>query len=293
MRRSAQTTLYMKGSLCGFIRLAAVTAGVLVAAAARGQETAPARASRNVQQQLWHERYGTVSRPGDDGGRRRFDPWRSCREITVGAGIYAPVTGASGAEACYRIGYMQYGFGGLGFGAGVRYLPELRGLSDCFEVPFTVAWRTPLPQRGAWRSRVPDVLSGTADAVRERRWESACYRRERSGGSIFLSMLLLILPSRVEFTGGVSPGWIGGHSDIYSVSLGGGPWHEEGIVRRQSFTATLDAGVKLSYRIWRFTLSVMPEYHFRVTDNFRSVQESCVSIGRGYFSLTGGLGVMF
>lgn len=54
--------------------------------------------------------------------------------------------------------------------------------------------------------------------------------------------------------------------------------------------------MKLTYRIWRFTLSLTPGVHYSLTDNFRtwsSASDRQTDPGRWYFSFTGGLGFLF
>jgi len=72
----------------------------------------------------------------------RFVPQESFRELTVGVGLHAPLKGDDfGSTECYVVDYAVYGYDGIGFHGGLKYIPEIRGISDCLEVPFKIAWR--------------------------------------------------------------------------------------------------------------------------------------------------------
>ena len=222
--------------------------------------------------------------PEPQPSRPRFDAWQSRQEITLSIGMYTAMQGeAGGAQESYRLDYASFGFNDLGFRTGVLYIPQLRGIERAVGIPVHLAWRSPLRGRERWSEHWPDAAVSTIE----------------NRGNPLPGLLFILLPQRIEFSGGVTPGWIFGKEAIHaacSPAVNNGNWYEEGVLRHHPFTLTLDAEMKLTYRIWRFTLFVTPGIHYCVTDNFRtwsSASDRQTDPGRWYFSLCGGLGFLF
>ena len=95
----------------------------------------------------------------------RFSPQESFRELTAGVGLHAPLKGDNfgNTESCYVLDYAVYGYSGIGFHGGLKYIPEIRGISDCFEVPIKIAWRSPLRGRNRWREQWPEAVASTIE----------------------------------------------------------------------------------------------------------------------------------
>lgn len=216
--------------------------------------------------------------------RRAFDPWRSTREITFSIGMYMPMQGEEGgAQESFRLDYASFGYRNFGYRVGALYTPQLRGLKGSLGIPVQVAWRTELRGRKRWAENWPEAAAST---IQHR-------------GNPLPGLLFILLPQRVEFSGGLTPGWIFGKKDFHlasSPAINHGAWYEEGVLRHHPFTLSVDAEIKLTYRIWRFTLSITPGFHYFLTDNFRvydTFSGQHTDPGRWYFSLCGGLGFMF
>ena len=214
----------------------------------------------------------------------RFVPQESFRELTVGGGLHAPREGVDfGSTECYVVDYAVYGYDGIGFHGGLKYIPEIRGISDCFEAPLKIAWRSPLHGRSRWRERGPEAAASTIE----------------NRGNPLPALLLLLLPQRIEFNAGITPGYIFDDRHIRRASspwINGGEWYERGVLKKHAYSMSLDIGIKLTYRVRRFVLSMAPEFHYYVTDNFRtysSLTDESANPGHCFFSLTGGLGFMF
>lgn len=216
--------------------------------------------------------------------RRGFDPWQSTDEITLSIGMFMPTRGEEGgAQESYRLDYASFGYNNLGYRVGALFTPQLRGIEGCLGIPVQFVWRSRLRGRERWAENWPEAAASTIE----------------NRGNPLPGLLLILLPQRVEFGGGVTPGWIFGKEDIHSSrtpAVNDGKWYDEGILRHHPFTLSIDAEMRLTYRIWRFTLSVAPGIHYYITDNFRtytSFSDRRVDPGRWYFSLYGGLGFMF
>ena len=161
--------------------------------------------------------------------------------------MYTAVQGEDGgAQESYRLDYTSFGFNDLGFRVGVLYIPQLRGIERSFGIPIQFAWRSPL--------RGPRTLE--RELARRRKPPTIENR-----GNPLPGLLFILLPQRIEFSGGVTPGWIFGKEDVHSTrtpAVNNGEWYDEGILRHHPFTLSIDAEMRLTYRIWRFTLSVSP-----------------------------------
>lgn len=215
---------------------------------------------------------------------RGFNPWQSTDEITFSIGMYMPMQGEEGgAQESFRLDYASFGYRNFGYRVGALYTPQLRGLERSLGIPLQVAWRTELRGRERWAENWPDAAASTIE----------------NRGNPLPGLLFILLPQRVEFSGGVTPGWIFGEKDFHlasSPAINHGAWYEEGVLRHHPFTLSVDAEIKLTYRIWRFTLSITPGFHYFLTDNFRvydTFSGQHTDPGRWYFSLCGGLGFMF
>ena len=219
--------------------------------------------------------------PAKHGG---FDPWQSTHEITFSAGMLTPTRGDDdGAAESFRLDYTSFGINNWGLRTGAVYTARMRGIEGSLGIPVQVAWRSRLRGRERWGEHWPEAAATTI----------------QNRGNPLPGLLFILLPQRVEFSGGVTPGWIFGKEDIHSSRtpmVNNGEWYDEGILRHHPFTLSIDAEMKLTYHIWRFTLSVSPGIHYYVTDNFRtytSLSKRRTDPGRWFFSLYGGLGFMF
>lgn len=215
---------------------------------------------------------------------RGFDPWHSTDEITLSIGMFMPTRGEEGgAQESYRLDYASFGYNNLGYRVGALFTPQLRGIEGSLGIPVQIAWRSRLRGRERWGENWPDAAASTIE----------------NRGNPLPGLLFILLPQRVEFSGGVTPGWIFGKEDIHSArtpAVNNGEWYDEGILRHHPFTLSVDAEMRLTYRIWRFTLSISPGIHYYITDNFRtytSFSDRRTDPGRWFFSLYGGLGFMF
>jgi hypothetical protein len=83
--------------------------------------------------------------------------------------------------------------------------------------------------------------------------------------------LLMNLFDRIEFHAGLTPGYVAGKSrEIYPSYhyISTGYWGKSWTEKPSSFSLSADAGLNISFRIWRFDLKLMPAFHYNITNNY-------------------------
>lgn len=225
---------------------------------------------------------------------KKFNRSDSYEEITLGGGVMVPIKGMADASGMAFADYAAFGPGGLGFHGGVRYSASNNDISTHLELPLKVAWRSNIrqPRRDDFfEALVPETYM-TYTPTR-----GIGYRTESFGSSL-LSALMCIVPQRIEFNAGIAPGYIFGgdvqhESTIYGMN-GLTETRQYTVHKKFGFSTSVEAGMKLTYYIWRFELSLNPAVHYSLTDNF-DIRSTTVSgkPSRLFFSFSGGLGFMF
>ena len=185
---------------------------------------------------------------------QKRDPSAWMHEIGPVAGIYGFFGAESGADAFYGLDYSHSYWNGLGFRTGFRYMLECCNVGDVVSVPLAFSWRSRLRTE-------PERLAGGVAGL-----SPYGFHDTPSAGTV-LGAFLLNLFSRFEVYAGVTPGYVFGKSNIYRHEFRGG-YVEEGVRLDRPFTLSVDAGIALSYRIWRFNLRLAPAVHYNLTDNY-------------------------
>jgi hypothetical protein len=112
---------------------------------------------------------------------------------------------------------------------------------------------------------------------------------------------------RIEFHAGLTPGYVAGKSrEIYPSYhyISTGYWGKSWTEKPSSFSLSADAGLNISFCIWRFDLKLMPAFHYNITNNYiYHLQEgvkgsdevilSTVKPIKWFFTFNGGLAFRF
>ncbi len=112
---------------------------------------------------------------------------------------------------------------------------------------------------------------------------------------------------RIEFHAGLTPGYVAGKSrEIYPSYhyRGMDYWEKTWTEKPASLSLSADAGLDVSFRIWRFDIKLMPAFHYNITNNYRyHIQEGTrgsddvirytVKPIRWFFTFNGGLAFRF
>ena len=201
-----------------------------------------------------------------------IDPNDYSRDIEANIGIQgAPNTGC-GADLRTEISYGQFYKNGLGFRAGLAYMPENLDIKHSAGIPISFAWR--LLTQGGEPTGFKDSLDDKPYyesyyddyQYNHNRYENygnyAMERFAENAMSFFLSLI-----SRLEVNAGLTPGYIFGADNLHYSGVSNQTY---GMVVRNPFYLTADIGLKTSWRVWRFNINMNPALHYSLTDNIRT-----------------------
>lgn len=217
--------------------------------------------------------------------------------FTAGARMPMADSDADGGEIM-SITYGNYNRSGFGFRCGAEWMFSNVDIDDYLGMPLSVSWK-----RGKRTTVKESMLSGAENMA----WGVASNYRYGStpdAGTAFGSFLAGLF-NGIEFFAGLTPGYVFGDSETSHVLTDG--YAGEDIERyyyiKNRFTLSADAGIGISVRIWRFDLSVIPAFHYFITDNYHEVKVTSSPIATGshisdksypwQFSIQGGLGFSF
>ena len=184
------------------------------------------------------------------------------QDIRFTAGVRVPLehSGEAGGEVM-SLTYARYTDKGFGFRGGAQWMFENMGVDDYLGIPLSVSWST-----GRKRTFRQSLENGVDNAAYNAYHDKYYYGNDPNTGSVVGSFLLGLF-SGFEVFAGVTPGYIFGPRKTES-GLGN---EEHYSYVKNRFSLSADAGFGLSCRIWRFRLSIVPSFHYFITDNYREV----------------------
>ncbi len=211
-------------------------------------------------------------------------------------GVNVPMYNGIESDATIGLIYGHFHHNGLGFRTGIQYTPSVSDIDNAFGIPLAFAYRT--KEKNAKERFMSGVYGAAGSAYRD-----AYDYGDVDSGNIFLSFLLNLI-SNVEFTAGVTPGYIAGKSSSAGTAYYSGGTHVKNWTeRRNSVSLSLDAGADLNYSIWRFDIKLMPSFHYLLTDNYirhevfgngnTSGTEETSQPLKWFFTFSGGLAFRF
>ena len=217
-------------------------------------------------------------------------------EIGFSVGVNVPMYNGIESDATVGLTYGHFHLNGLGFRTGFQYTPSVSDIDDAFGIPLAFAYRT------GSRSTHDRFESGAHGAASTAYWNAYDYG-EVSAGNI-LSTFLLNLISNVEFTAGITPGYIAGNSSSAgTIFYPGGDYVKDWTERKGRVSLSLDAGANFNYSIWRFDIKLMPSFHYLLTNNYthREIHGNDYASGtketaqpiKWFFTFSGGLTFRF
>ena len=215
-------------------------------------------------------------------------------------GLQVPLQdGASAPRAAVH--YTRYFAPRFGVRGGVAYTPGLVDDSDIAALPLAFVYRT---GTASWDS---SVRAGAQLAAYEgmRDWY---YRGDRWQDIAFdmFSSFLVSLFRRAEVSVGFTPGYVFGDGYIsyqeWEDNDGDRYRRWKGMMVKDRFAFSLDAGFSVCIPVWRLSLNVSPGIHYFLTDNFRTYDHTEYgpetshtepSFGRWQFTLGAGISYLF
>lgn len=163
--------------------------------------------------------------------------------------------------------YGKYNDKGFGFHGGVQWMFENMDINDYLGLPLSVSWSS---GRRTSKQTLEDGLENTLrNAYHNKYYYNQNPTVDNVVGSFFTGLF-----NRIEFFGGLTPGYIfGAKEEPHGTgSIGStGVRTENYMTLNNRFSLTADAGFAVSFRIWRFELSAIPSVHYFITDNYREV----------------------
>lgn len=190
------------------------------------------------------------------------------QDIRFTAGVRIPVeqSRANNGEVI-SLTYGRYNDKGFGVRGGVQWMFENMDINDYLGIPLSVCWSS------GKRTFKESLENGVYNAAWGAFHDKLYYGTNPDAGSV-LGSFFTGLFNRIEFFAGLTPGYIFGHSNDQS-SVNDKYTHYTYLNNRFSLTA--DAGICLSIPIWRFQLSVIPSFHYFITDNYREINVKSVT----------------
>ena len=200
-------------------------------------------------------------------------------EIIATVGVNVPMYKSMESDVVIGLHYGHYYPNGVGFRTGFQYIPTVVEIDNSFSVPLAITYRT------GSRSRAAKLTSAAYGVARTQMYDF----------------------DRLEFYAGLTPGYVAGKSrEAYPSyhSSGLGYWEKTWTEKPSAFSLSADAGIDISFRIWRFDLKLMPAFHYNITNNYRyhiqkgvqgsdEVISSAVKPARWFFTFNGGIAFRF
>ena len=216
-------------------------------------------------------------------------------EIIATVGVNVPMYKNMESDVIVGLHYGHYYPNGVGFRAGFQYVPTVVEIDNSFSVPLAVTYRTGSRSRSTKLTAAAHGVAGTQ------------VYEEEDILKYGLVNFLMNLFDRLEFHAGLTPGYVAGKSrDMYPSyhNSGMGYWEKTWTEKPSSFSLSADAGLGISFRIWRFDLKLMPAFHYNITNNYRyHIQEgvrgsdevirTTVKPIKWFFTFNGGLAFRF
>ncbi len=228
--------------------------------------------------------------PGASAAQNRIES----NEIISAVGVNIPMYKNVGDDVLTSVYYGYYYPNGIGFRIGIQYSPSVADVNNYFGMPMAFTFRTRTRPAG---KRVESATVGA--------FESAAYS-DNEVVKYSIGSFLMNLFDRIEFSAGITPGYVLGDSSAPRESYWGegfDHWKKTWTEKRHEVALSVDAGIGLNYSIWRFDIKLMPEFHYNLINNYRlhieSGNESTGEITynirpvRWFFSFCGGLAYRF
>ncbi|MCQ2164150.1 MAG: hypothetical protein MJZ04_03110 [Bacteroidales bacterium] len=217
-------------------------------------------------------------------------------DIGLTVGVNVPMYNGIESDATIGLTYGHFHHNGLGFRTGLQFTPSVSNVDNAFGIPLAFAYRT------GSRSTQDRYQSGIHGAANSMYWNGYDYGNVSIGN--MLTSFLMNLISNVEFTAGITPGYIAGNSSSAGTAYyPGGDYVRDWTERNHRFALSLDAGANLNYSIWRFDIKLMPSFHYLLTNNYthREIHGNDYATGtkessqpiRWFFTFSGGLAFRF
>lgn len=173
------------------------------------------------------------------------DNWRYFYDIALESGIYIPIENSFPSGSITSLSGSYFWNDKLGVRSGVSLITGMDGSDKYFKVPFLFSFRT---------------RTFTSDWNSDEDYENF--------GEMLVSLLLHVLPTRLELNIGPSFGYMTpGDSETYTYINGKEVLRETADIRHR-FASSLDANARLSFQFWRICVTGNFGVNYLLTRNY-------------------------
>lgn len=187
--------------------------------------------------------------------------------LTVGQNI--PISNSADGDIVLNLNYSHTYQNGFGLKGGFQYSPSVADVDNAFGLPLAATYRTKSRQS---KDRLYSGIQGVEGTMS---WNSRYY--DNSFRDILCSFLVNLF-SDVEFSAGLTPGYIAGKSSVPGIGIWANgsdvSWKRHWTELVSPVSLTADLGITLNYSIGRVELYFTPVYHYSITGNYRIHVES-------------------
>lgn len=192
-----------------------------------------------------------------------FDPTTYLDDISYSQGVYDNMQNSNfkiqGVN--YRLEYGRFDYTGLGGRVGIKYLSDDSDNLNVIGIPLQFAWRTKLTDQKKFGQRLNDAIETTINDSYNNRFN-------------LINTIASILSWRLELNAGLTPGFSIGDGYRTEIKVNKNQTAFAGMRINNKFYLTADAGLRFTVRVWRFNLAFIPQYHYLITDNFRTISNN-------------------
>jgi len=149
----------------------------------------------------------------------------------------------------FSLDYAYFFYNKMGIRTGLNSITNFEGTKGFYTAPLMFAYRT--------KAHRDFYISSDADSF----------------GELIFDIILGLIPKHAEYNIGFNLGYIEPDNNLGMVSYNGGPYFKEGYLTQQRFFASADAGLRLTYRIYRFGIVLSPSVSYLMTKNFEFYSE--------------------
>lgn len=198
-----------------------------------------------------------------------MDPETYHNNIEAGAGIQGVPNTNNGVNLRLDLSYGYFSGNGIGFRAGATYTPDMYKVGQAVGVPVSFAWRTFRLDK-SYSNDTIDYDDYDPDYMLHQDYTDYAKEQVATGFARFLTHIA----NSIEIDAGITPGC------IFGKGTG-------------SFYMTGDIGLKTSWRIWRFNLTINPAMHYMLTDKINTGKYQMHLTSRERWQLSLMFGVCF
>ncbi|OFX18850.1 MAG: hypothetical protein A2041_09385 [Bacteroidetes bacterium GWA2_31_9b] len=163
-------------------------------------------------------------------------------------------------------------YNNIGVRTGFTFITNMEGTDGSVNIPIMFAYRT--------KTNRDFYMGSNIDSFSD----------------LLFQIILGLIPKQAEYNVGINLGYIEPNNNLSLVDYGDGYFFEEGYQVQNRFATSIDAGLRLTYRIYRFGVVLSPSVSYVFTNNFEYYSELGLNSGftpNWFMNLTFGISYRF